>query len=389
MEGNRKKRRVRVLGAVAAAFLVALVAAGVLKWRMLTSHFVALYHRQTCNPTEISPEDVRSCPAACHLDDVPWIATREWYCAANSLSMIAAQHGVHAPTEHCSFLMGFSYGASAVPGSSVVQFFGEPEAGLGAAAPYVGLQRRYYTTDDATLYLNALRSALSQGYPVRVGLDVAVLYDLEEPSPHSEVLVGYDQDGFLYYETVCLPEAPCEPGEQPPGEEGLRISDQTLLEAVRGQAKIFSCPWRYSLTIFEERSRETDLGPIWARNGDLLVGGAKYGPAQGADAIEALANTFEKHGVKADVAEIAPPLGAAIYGRRDNAAHLREAFAGSTDVERAATLFDAAADHYETVFERLGDGLEDETEKHEIATALRVAAEAERQIGELFLSLGQ
>ncbi|MCK4315189.1 MAG: hypothetical protein KAX24_05405, partial [Anaerolineae bacterium] len=54
------------------------------------------------------------------------------------------------------------------------------------------------------------------------------------------MLVGYDETGFYYYETVCMPEMGCEPRHLPPGEQGLRIPDQALLDAVLGQAKALS-----------------------------------------------------------------------------------------------------------------------------------------------------
>lgn len=374
---------------IAVGVLALLVVAGVVGWRMLTTYFVHRYHRETCAPIGLSPKTVGGYPDTFHLEDVPWIATREWTCSANSLAMVAAQRGMGVSPRQCSFLMGFTYGASAVPGSIAVQFFGEPEAGLVAAAPYLGLERRYYTTDEEALYLEALRYHLSQGYPVRLGLDVAVLYDLDEPSPHSEVLVGYDETGFRYYETVCLPEFPCEPCHLAPGEEGLRVSEQTLLDAVLGQAKMFSYPWRYSLTVFEEGPRADDLGPIWTRNGTLLIGGAQYGPRQGADAIDELAANIEKRGTRVDVSEVSPALGAGATNRRDNAAYLEEAFPGEADLERAATLFERAAEDYAAVLEAMNNGIVDQAEAEWIADLFRDAAAAERQAGEIFLARGQ
>jgi hypothetical protein len=388
MKGSQKKKWGIGLG-IAGAVLVLLVICGFAGWRMLMTHFVHRYHREACSPIELMTETIGDYPAHYHLDDVPWLATREWYCAANSLAMVAAQHGTEASTAHCNFLMGFTYGASEVPGSVVVQFFGEPEAGLAAAAPYLGLERHYYVTDDEPLYLDALRYYLSQGYAVRLGLDVAVLYDLDEQLPHSDLLVGYDGTGFYIYETVCLPEFPCEPRHLPPGEKGLWVSEQTLLDAVLGQATMFSYPWRYSLTIFEEGPREDNLRPIWTRNGNLLIGGAQYGPRQGADAIEGLAANIEKRGVKADLTEMSPALEAAVYNRRANGAYLRDAFAGQGDIERATMLFDRAADDYEAVLNGLDDGIADQAEAEQIAARLRDAARAEREVGQIFLARGQ
>jgi hypothetical protein len=244
-------------------------------------------------------------------------------------------------------------------------------------------------TDDPALYRRALRYYLSQGYAVRLALDVAVLHDLEGQFPHSELLVGYDETGFLYYETVCLPEFHCQPRQSPPGEQGMWISEDVLLQAVLRQAKAFSYPWRYSLTLFEPGPRQDDLRPIWARNGQSLIGGAQYGPRQGADAVDKLAATVEKGGTRLDVSGVRLGLEPAAFTRRGNAAYLRSAFAGQADLERAADLFERAAEAYEDALGALEDGVADRAEAGRVAARLREAAAAEREAGQIMLARGQ
>jgi len=388
VKGSRTRKWVRGLG-VAGGVLVLLVVGGFVGWRTVMTYFQNRYYREVLAPTELAADRIGDYPAEYHLDDVPWIATREPYCQANSLAMIAVQHGADGSTGRCSFLMGFTYGASEVPGSVGFFPFTDPEPGFAVAAPYLGLMRRYYVTDEETLYLDALRYYVSKGYAVRLGLDVAVLYDLDDQLPHSELLVGYDETGFTYYETVCLPGVPCEPGHLPPGEEGLWVSDEMLLDAVLGQAAMFSYPWRYSLTIFEAGSTEDELGPIWARNGSLLIGGAQYGPLQGADAIDELATVIEKRGARVDVSAVRWGLEAAVWTRRGNAAYLREAFAGQADIKRAVALFERAADDYEAVLSAVDDGIADQAEAEQVAAWLRDAATAEREVGEVFVWRGK
>jgi len=374
---------------VAGGALVLLIGAGFVGWWILKAQFQEQYYREGYEPLEVAADHVGHYPAEFHLHNVPWIATRKSYCQANSLAMVAAQHGIETSTEHCSFLMGFTYGATTVPGSVGINPFTDPELGFAVAAPYLGLVRRYYATDEEALYLDALRYALSQGYAVRVALDASVLYDLDDQLPHSDLLVGYDETGFSYYETVCLPEFPCEPGHLPLGEEGLWVSDQTLLSAVLAQAMLFSYPWRYSLTIFEAGPREEDLGPIWTRNGDLLIGGVQYGPRQGADAIDELAAAIETRGVKVDVSEVTWGLEAAVFTRRENAAYLQEVFGGQADVESAAALFGRSAEDYEAALTEVDDGITDQREADQIAIWIRDAAVAEREAGEIFLARGR
>jgi hypothetical protein len=384
---NRRKWRTRLW--IAAGIPVVLVAGGFLGWRMLVAYFQRQYYRETCAPTELAAGDIGDYPATHRLDDVPWFATEGTYCQSNSLQMIAAQRGIEEPRAYFDFLMGFTYGAAEVPGEPGFLPFTDPESGFVFAAPYLGLVRRYIITDDETLYLDALRHTLSQGYPVRVALDVAVLHDLERPLPHSEVLVGYDETGFYYYETVCMPGFPCQPGHLPPGAEGLWVSDQELLQAVLGQARMFSYPWRYSLSIFVKGPVEDDLGPVWARNGRSLIGGARYGPRQGADAIEKVADTIEERGTQVDLSEMHWGLEAAVYTRRSNATYLQLSFTSQPDLGRAADLFEQAADAYAQALAASEDGIADQAEANQVAALLRDAATAEREAGKILLARGQ
>jgi hypothetical protein len=249
--------------------------------------------------------------------------------------------------------------------------------------------RHFYFTDDASQYLDAVRFYLAQGYPVRVGLDMSLLYKgMEDEMPHSEVLVGYDDAGFYYYETVCITPAPCEPGHRPAGEQGLYVSDQKLLDAVEGQAKLLYYPWRYSLSVFKAGELAQDLGPVWTRNGQSLIGGVRYGPRQGADVIEGLADKIEKQATRVDVAEIRPGLQVAVYVRRENATHLRTAFPAQPDLERAAGLFDQASGDYEAALGAIENGIAGQEEADEIAGWLRKAAAAEREAGQILLTRG-
>jgi hypothetical protein len=375
---------------LAVGILVAVLAlACVALWLAAPAFFARMYMRQTRQPIRLASDAVGTFPTEHHLDDVPWIATREWFCQSNSLAIIAAQQGIDEPTEHFCFLTGFTYGASRQPDRWPFMPYADPEAGFGIAAPYLGLVRRYYVTDDGSLYLDALRYHLSQGYPVRVALNGCLLPEMEPcADAHSEVLVGYDAAGFFYYETVA------ELQHLPPGELGIWVSERTLLDAVAAWTGAFSSPWRYALTVFEAGPVEQDLTPIWVRNGELLVGGSRFGPRQGADAMEALALQIEEQWVELDLTNtdfgsLRCGLEAAAYTRHSNAAYLRAAFSGETDVERAADLFDEAAGCYTDALAALEDGVAGQSEAGQVAKALRDTAALEREIGQIFLTRGR
>jgi hypothetical protein len=374
-----------VVGVSVAVLALACVAL----WLAAPGFFARMYMRQTRQPTRLKRDAIGTFPAEHHLDDVPWIATREWFCQSNSLAMVAAQHGIDEPTEHFCFLTGFTYGASRQPGQWPFMPYADPEAGFGIAAPYLGLVRRTYVTDDPSLYLDALRHYLSHGYPVRVALNGCMLPEMEPcASAHSEVLVGYDADGFFYYETVTQSQ------HLPPGEQGIWVSERTLLDAVANWSGAFSTPWRYALTVFEAGPVEQDLKPIWARNGELLTGGSRFGPLQGADAIEALAARIEDNWAgldltNTDFGSLRCGIEAASYTRHSNAVYLRATFSGEWDVEHAADLFDEAAALYMDALAALEDGVAGQSEAEQVARALRDAAALEREIGQIFLTRGR
>jgi hypothetical protein len=365
--------------AIAVPVVVALGVLGFVGWRLLMRSFTDQYYRESYAPFVLVEGDAGTFPAGHHLADVPWISADIQACQSVTLQIIAAQLRIIAPRRHFEFLMAFTYGASEIPGTE--GFFpagADPEVGMREAAPYLGLSRRYYVTDDPALYLDGIRSWLVRGYPVRVGVEMGVLYGAPGSSPHSELLAGYDPGSFYFYETVCLPPATCQPGERPAGERGLYVPNERLLDAVARQARQFQYPWRYSFAVFEPGPRATDLNPVWARLAQATVGGIRYGPRTGADVFERAAATIEELGARYDPADFRVALAAERF-RQDNGRYLRETFPGEADLVLAADLFDqAAAAHRQA----LADG----NDSARAAAALREAATLKREIGDIFES---
>jgi len=348
---------------------------------------VRRYYVQTYAPIRLAATDVGDYPPERHLRDVPWIATDVPACQSTSLQMIAAQHGAVRSRAEIDFLMAFTYGFSAIPGTS--EFFPggvDPEVGLRDAAPYLGLRRRYYVTDDPALYVRALRSFLARGYPVRVALDMGALYGASAVIPHSDVLIGYDATGFFLYETVCLPPATCAPGERPPGADGISVTEARLLQAVTNLARRFAYPWRYTLTIFDPGPQVDDLRPVWARLANATLGGNRYGPPTGVAVLERTAAQIERQGSRARATAITQGLETAARFRRDSARYLRERFPDEVDLAQVAARLEQAADRYAAALAAVANGIADRDEARQIATALREAAALERAAGAALLA---
>lgn len=373
---------------VTAAVIVVLVVGVMVGWQVMLRVFVQRYYREKYDPQNLKlPEG--EVPPEEHLTNVPWITSPLQLCQSTSLQMIAAQNGVNLSRQHFDFLMGFTYGASSMTGTGFMPLGSDPEIGLMTAAPYVGLERRYLTTSDSQRFVQGLRAWIARGYAVRLALDMSTLYE-DTPQKfiaHSVVVVGYDPQGFYFYETVAQPPADCEPGERPVGERGQFIATEKLLAAVERMSNEMKYPWRYALSIFEPREVENDLRPVWLANGRAQAEEMKYGPKMGARVIEELAAKLENGG-KLYPEEFEPGMELAVKVRADNAQFLRETFPQQVDVLEAAELLEQASKEYKNALKDTQRAQDDKTKAKRAAVRLRQAAEAERKAGEIFIKRG-
>ncbi|WP_322512361.1 hypothetical protein [Chloroflexus sp.] len=363
----------RKIGTGIAIGFVLLAVIAVAGWQLLADFFLRLYYETTYQPRRATMADAKPAPLSWKLSNVPWIAADGPLCQSTSLQMIAAQHGHLQPRPAIDLLMSFTYGFMMRPGGNDLIPFGlDPEVGMRNAAPYLGLQRQYYVTDEPDVFIALARSFIAQGYPVRVALDMGALYGSTEFIGHSNVLIGYDEEHFYLYETVCLPPAPCQPGQLPAGEQGIKVSTQQLLDAIASQARTFQYPWRYNLTIFTPTEPATDLRPVWQQLAQTILGASQYGPPSGVAALEQWIDEIEAGRVTPAQIQATMPLAARL--RRENAAFLSERFATEPTIAQAASQLAAAATYYEQAAAA--------TEPVQIAALLRHAAAAERAFGE-------
>lgn len=341
-----------------------------------------VYFRWAYHPTPV-PTPPMDLPIEHHLASVPWIVEAKPVCQSVAVQMVAAHYGTQRSRAEIDFLMGFTYGAGYRADWGFLTVGVDPETGIATAAPFLGLVARYQTADDADRYVAALKAGLAAGHPVRVPLDMATLYGQGEPLPHNEVLVGYDPAGFFYYEPISLPPSPCPPGRLPPGQQGLYVEADRLLAAVRRQAGMFGYPWRYALVCFAPAPVRADRRPVWRTNGQALVGGSRWGQRWGAAATDHVAALIDEATAPVQMAERGVLLGLAT--RPDNAAYLRQAHAGVSEIVHAADDFDRAATAYQAAHDVLRTEPDPEVARHRLAEHLRDAAAAERSAGQRFL----
>ena len=301
--------------------------------------------------------------------------------------MLAAQQGRDESRQKIDFLMGTTWGATAIPRQIGFIPGQDPEVGFRHAASALGFVRHYLVTNDAERYVRELKAQLSNGRAVRVAVDLVKLEKrpLEEPTLHSIVLVGYDETSFEYYEPVCRPHAPapCEPGTHAPGLKGLTVPTKQLLDAVDQMSLVFKYPWNYQLLVLE-KGAPTSEGYSMAlrRNGRALVGFKRDDFSSGAEAIDETAKDVSKAKREGFSKALERGVRLATLVRRDDARILSVLFPGDPRAEIAATHLEHAAEAYAKAVATFVDGKSD---VFGLNDALVAAASADRSAGEALL----
>lgn len=362
---------------ILAAFTV-LVGIFTLSGQDIGKFFLQKYLHEAYKPQELEIQAIGSFPSEYHIKEIPWISYEKAYCASTALQMIAYKHGLKPSLGYLNFLMGFTYG-SFYPGDQTGFLpYNDPIPGSRLAAPYLGLEMKYIITNDPEPFLNALRFYLSREYPVDIQLNVAILWGEEGIFPHHELLVGYDESGFYYYETFkqdrFIKEA-----------EGLKVTNELLIEAVAEANKELSRPWKFAFIIFEKGEKKEDLSETWKINGAALVGN-KLGPlAGGAVAIKEFASKIKEDGETRNLLA----LEFMSYNRLDNARFLEHYFADDKEIKEVVGLFKKAGELYNKALAIAKDDIERREKVNEVAELLIKGASLEEKAGKIFISKGK
>ena len=296
------------------------------------------------DPISIEPASRLESPPDHHVAGVPWIAHARAYCQSTSLQMIAEWRSRRErPLGFYNWLMGFTYGAGHLRGSLIFLPYEDPEAGFRFAAPFLGLRHRYYVSDDAPAYVQAAKTSVAGGAPIRIMLDSATLKGRRDYfSPHSIVVVGYRGDDACVYETRT-------DDKREDGARGQEVPWSLILEASKRVSETYRYPWTFQFTRFDPiEPVPLDETRVWARNARSLLGADIGFAATGAAALRSLASELEREGGgpagRWDDLKIFFDYG--VYTRADNAAYLTVASAGRPQLQEAARCLTAASQSY-------------------------------------------
>lgn len=360
---------------------VVLLVAAIGGYQYVIRSFIQAYYTSEYRPEVLTAAELGQPPAAHRRTDVPWLSETAALGQSISLRMLAAQQGRLESRPTIDFLMGFTWGATAIPRRTGFFPGQDPEVGFLRAAPYLGFTRRYLTTDSADDFVRALKTFLSKGRAVRVAVDRSLLLEARGVVPHSVVLIGYDAEGFEYYEPTCDDPKRCAAMERAPGEPGLKVTTAQLLLATESQALVFQYPWKYQLLVLEPSSAPVpELSTLLAVNGRALMGMKTAGPSTGSVAVTDTASAIERHGKDVVTPELLRGVKVAALVRRDDSIALSSLFAARPELAPAAEALDEAGKAYAravTAFEA--------NEPEQGAQALKEAAAFDLKAGEVML----
>lgn len=330
------------------------------------------YYTRSYQPEEISLDNIGSFPDTYRIKNIPWVSYEKIPCEAAGLEMILNKYGMQYSIDYINFLMSFTYGATY--NFFIDEFFPytEPIADSRLAAPYLGLKMRFLTAREPDLFIRALKYYLSQGYPALVYLNGSSLYDEEGLNGHVELVVGYDQGGFYYYETG-------EKDRFKKEEEGLKVSNKVLLKAVAELNQTMMKPWVYGFSIFMKEEGDKDIDRVFEQIGKNLVGKSHKTVSQGSRAIFQFALDISNQENYYPVDKIETLY----YTRWENARFLMKKFQDNLNVYKGARLLKEASHKYKEACQ-LSDDFE---EREKIAELLMEGAMLEREAGQVFLEL--
>ena len=287
-------------------------------------------------------------PETYFIRNFPHISFENAYCNSPCIMMVdRAINGSTESVHYYNWLTGFTYGASYFGTVYSFRPFTDIEIGNDFAAPFLNLKRNYYVCDDSTEFIYHLRELISDNEAVRVALSSAIYgsQDKRKFWPHSVMLVGYDENNFIYYETGRI-------DRDTINSQGEIMKASTLIEAEYDFAKRFGVPWKYNFTTFTKVEKvESSEKYVWERNGEQLIGRSIpfTSIGTGSDAILGLAESIREDGIDLKQQRYLKTwIKMAEYNRADNANFLKS-FSNSDKIILAAEYLEDSGQNYNKI----------------------------------------
>lgn len=318
----------------------------------LLRKMACLYAKYEYEPRAIPKKALReSIPEEVSLEGVPKISRRVPLCFTTALEMAAKYYGVDVSIDYVNLASGWTYTWTYIKGLFAPLPLGDPRSAIARASPYLGLEIRLYVAEQAKEFFRGLRYFLSRGLPAIVEVDPIYFWSRRgigietTRSPfavtHAELLVGYEDEKFLYYETGLLDVY------EPRGGRGLEVYEEVLEEAVERVSRTFMLPWRYHFWIAPSTMGRRNIAQALIRAGRELVGFSLSGWVFfGSYVLEELAREAEDLAEEKEMMKEVFEMAA--YYRKRNSRFLRTWFSDE-HVVKAAELLESASDCYSEI----------------------------------------
>ena len=366
--------------------------------------YVEKYFVEIYQPTQIALGE-KVYPDTYFIDGLTWYCIEKNYlCQSTTLQMIAEKHGIEKPLGYFSFLLGYTHGATYVKGAGMFAAYSDPEPGFITASDYLGLERKYFITDNPELLIDNIRYYLSKNHPVRIAWNSAqtmkfaiesgyfpVPENWKEPpqgafSPHSVVFVGYDSSAFYYYETHGMDFVLM-------GEKGIKIDNQSALDAISSFSSRYTLPWTYMMTVFEPGKTSGSIETIFEQIGEEMIGRVLGPTSTGSFALKGLSGGVRKEGMRifnSPKKEFFKRTIETLWKtRKDNAVFLEQTFSENAGILQIAGLLYNSAYNYQSILNILEKENNTRDDVKTIRRLLDLSAEMEKEAGEIFLSLSK
>jgi len=322
-------------------------------------------------------------PKSYRIKNFHHISYSNAYCSSASIEMYNESFNNENKSIHYyNWLMGFSYGAFYRGNIYTFIPYTDPEPGMDFASPYLGLTRNYYTCNDSVEYITHLKELISNDKPVRVAINAAIIHseDKKQFLPHSIILIGYDKENFVFYETGHI-------DRDTINSTGELVNKTILLEAVFDMGKRFDYPWKYNFTTFRKAEKIKNEKQIWERNGKLMVGRKiPMTPIwEGSEAIAALSLTIKEKGITNHQKYVLKMwIETAEYTRKDNSTFIQRNFNSKKLLESAEYLY-KSSNNYNKVNKILNQPEINDNDIDKIAKLLQESSELENKAGKFMI----